>query len=69
MSHEDPARLPRSCNCCGSNNVSVTQSYGAIDRGEFEEQWRCGDCNAKGWIEGEASNHPAQWRRKGALFR
>ena len=65
----DPTRRPQMCHCCGGKTISIVYTEGGTDAGTFEEQWQCSECNAKGWIKGNAGDDPTQWQHKGALFR
>lgn len=56
------------CEACGSPEVYCWGSKGAVDEGEFIEDWQCHNCNSLGVIKGDADDPPEQWDRTGLLF-
>lgn len=54
------------CEQCNAPTQIVEQS-GGTKEGNFKEEYECVNGH-KGWIRGDASAPPQEWRRTGSVF-
>ena len=56
------------CSNCGFPIEDITEGRGGIQEGQFEEVYVCGQCEARGKIQGDAAEPSHKWTRMGQVF-
>lgn len=56
-----------SCQRCGGATV-LHDEEGGTTEGRFSEEYRCVNCDARGFVSGDAGAPAREWRRYGGVF-